>query len=115
MPFVLPEEMRVVAGVGVEIAATAVNRDLLDQPGIAEGAQRIVDRGQRHALALGLGRSIEALGGDVPVLAVAHQQRRQRDALSRGPEPRLAQPVAASLNGVARHSSVQCPSSMRRI
>src|SRR6056297_2853870 len=47
---VFPEEMRMIMGVGVEIALRSVHHDFLNQPGVTEGAKRVVDSGQGHAL-----------------------------------------------------------------
>jgi hypothetical protein len=98
---VFPEEMRVVVGAGVEIAARGIDRDLVHQPRLAEGAQRVVDGGERDLLAPLERGGIKPLGGDMAIAPVADQKRGQRQPL-----PRRAQAGAASQRAAASSASI---------
>ena len=90
-----------IVGPGVEIRPGAVDRDLLHQTGIAEGAQRVVDGGQRDPFAVPLRLGIEAFCGDVAVHPVPDQQGGQCHPL-----PRRAQTNTTEPGDAARHLQV---------
>ena len=94
---VFPVEMRVVVQPRVEIAAAAVDGNLLDQPRVTERLQRVVDGGQRHRLSAGTGGGMKPFGGDMAVAPVAHQKLGQAQALARRPQARLHKPARPPL------------------
>ena len=87
-----PVVVRMVVGPGVEVGADAVDGHLLHQVGVAEGAQRVVDGGERHRGAIAARGLVQALGRHVAVAAVADEQLGQRQPLPRRPQARAGQP-----------------------
>jgi hypothetical protein len=81
---------------GVEVGPGAVDGDLGEEAGVAEGTQRVVDGGERDRGA-GVQRGfVQALGGHVTVAAVADQKLGQREALPRRPQTAGMQPGRAA-------------------
>ncbi len=88
----LPKEMRVVGGIGVKIAFGPVHGNLAQQPCFGKHFQRVIDRCQRHRIPRIPGRHEQAFCRHMPVLAIAHQQMRQSQALARRAQPGFGKP-----------------------
>ena len=83
------EEVVVVADIGVEIGAGAVDRDFAQKPRLGELVQRVVDGGERDAHAGRLRLGVQVLGRNVAV-ALGEEDAAELDALARRPQPGMA-------------------------
>ena len=95
-----------VGNIGVKIAFRAIHRNFLHQTSITKGAQSVVDRRQRHAFTDATGIVKQALGSDMAIHAIAHQQRRKRNTLTRRAHIGARQPFGSILDrGWCHHNA----------
>ena len=92
--------MLVIAGIGVEIGARAIHRDLAQQARLAELVQRVIDGGERHRHARAVGLFIQHFGGDMAI-AARKQQPAKPDPLARRAQARMAQFVPQIMHQTA--------------
>src|SRR5688500_1692480 len=88
--FAFDEEMVVVAGVGVEVGAAAVDRHFAQEAGFRELVERVVDGGERDAHARRFRLPVQLLRGNMAV-ALGEEDASELHALACGPEPRMAE------------------------
>ncbi len=84
-PVEFTEEMMMVAQIGVEIGASRLDDDLLQQPGFDELVEGVVHGRQRDRHRRDRCLVVELFGGDMPI-AIFQQQLRQDEALTGRPQ-----------------------------
>jgi len=90
-PTILEEEVVVIGCVRIEVRLAAVNSELAQQASSRKLMQGVVDGRERHLLPRGKRLRVQKLSRDVPI-AIAEQQRSERQSLPRRPEASRTQP-----------------------